>query len=93
MGSARWKLSLEKKSEKTKEKAAKVRLQIHHRIQELENAELAALKDALVQNESALDKGREDLAKALESLNKTTAVLRAASGLLNVVARVLALAL
>lgn len=93
MLSAEWTLSLEGKDSKTQAKAARQFMRVHHAVQKLGNAELAAIKDALLQNESALAQGREKLAKALENLNRTKSVLQAAGKLLDIVSRVAALIL
>ena len=88
MLSARWKLSLEGKDQKTKERASEEALKVHHAIQELENAELATIRDKLLENEKDLAKGREKLGEALEDLKKTKDVLNAIAGFLGVVARI-----
>jgi hypothetical protein len=93
MLSARWTLSLEEKDQKTQEDAAKEFLRVHHAIQKLENAQLAEIRDALLENEQALAEGSQKLAKALKSLNRTRDVLNATSQLLAIVARVASLLL
>lgn len=87
MLSADWILALEKADRETRERAAKELLRVRHAIQQLENEELADLRDRLLANEAALGKGADQLAAALENARQVKAV----AGLLATVARVVAL--
>lgn len=88
MFSAEWMLSLEGKDKQTQTNAAKQLLRVHHAIQQLENAELATIKDDLLKNEEDLANGRVKLGNALRTLNRVKSVLNALSGLLGVIAKV-----
>ena len=91
MMSARWTLALEKQDKKTRAKSAKELLRVHHAIQKLENAQLAKIRDKLLQNEAALARGVDRLNGALKNLKQVKSVLKAATAFLEIVARVVKL--
>jgi len=93
MLSAEWTLALEGKDAKTQKEAAQRFLRVHHAVQQLENAELAKIRDALLENEKELAKGTARLGKALKNLSQVKTVLNAASSLLGVVAKIVPLLL
>lgn len=91
MMSARWTLALEKQDKKTRAKSAKEFLRVHHAIQKLENEQLAKIRDKLLQNEAALARGADRLSGALQNLKQVKTVLKAVTGFLEIVARILPL--
>lgn len=91
MMSAEWMFALEKAEPETQVQAAKQLLRVHHAIQKLENAELADIRDKLLENEAALARGADQLESALENLVQVKAVLKAVAGLLVTAARIVAL--
>ena len=93
MLSAEWMLALEGQEQKTRTDAAKQLMRVQHAIQQLENTELAKIRDDLQANEKDLAKGTARLGKALKKLNQVKSVLNAASGLLGVVAKIVPLLL
>jgi len=72
-------------------KAAMTLLLVQRGRLRLENAELAEIRDKLVQNEEDLDKGRVQLNKALERLDQVEGVLNAAASFLDIIGRVVSL--
>ena len=90
MTSAEWDIALEGKPEKTVAKAARELLRVQSARLRLGNAELANIRDKLVENEDALEKGRAQVSKAFLRLQKVKAVLDAVSSFVGVVARVVA---
>jgi hypothetical protein len=91
MMSTEWMFALEKADPETQVRAAKELLRVHHAIQKLENAELADIRDKLLENEAALAQGADQLESALENLVQIKAVLKAVAGLLVTAARIVAL--
>jgi chromosome segregation ATPase len=91
MMSARWMLALEREDASTRKEAARELLRTQHAIRKLENAQLAEIRDRLLANESALEKGREELDQALDELNDVKKVIRSVGNLLGVVGRAIKL--
>lgn len=91
MTSAEWDLALMGKPEDVATEAAKALLLVQRARLRLENAELAGIRDKLVENERGLDEGRVHLNKALERLDQIEGALNAIGSFLNVVARVVSL--
>ena len=91
MTSPEWDLALMGKPEDVVNDAAKTLLLVQSARLRLENAELADIKDKLVENEKALDEGRVQLNKSLESLDQIENVLNAITSLVDVVARIVPL--
>ncbi len=83
-----WDVALEECTPKEKERAAKTLLAIHSARIRMGNAELAQIRDKLIENEAALIQGKEALDKALSKLNKVKTVLNTAAAFLNVVGRI-----
>jgi hypothetical protein len=91
MTSAEWDLALEGKPEEIVTKAAKNLLTVQRARLRLQNAELSTIRDKLIENEIALEKGRQQVSGALKNLQEVEIVLEAVSSFLGVVARVVAL--
>lgn len=91
MMSAGWVLALEKKDAATRTGAAKALLRVQHAILKLENEQLGNIRDKLLQNDAALATGVDELNGALQNLQQVQSVLKAVSGLLAVVGRVVAI--
>ena len=53
-----------------------------------QNAQLATIRDKLIENEIALEEGRQQVSGALKNLQEVEIVLEAVSSFLGVVARV-----
>jgi len=91
MVSPEWDLALMGKPQDVVNKAAMTLLLVQRGRLRLENAELAEIRDKLVQNEEDLDKGRVQLNKALERLDQVEGVLNAAASFLDIIGRVVSL--
>ena len=91
MVSPEWDLALMGKPQDVVNKAAMTLLLVQRGRLRLENAELAGIRDKLVQNEEDLDKGRVQLNKALERLDQVEGVLNAAASFLDIIGRVVSL--
>jgi hypothetical protein len=81
-------LALEDADAATKKQAAQDLLNTHHKIQELENAELAEIRDKLVQNEKELASAGAKLESTLDGVKTLKAYLTALAKFLEIVARV-----
>ncbi len=88
MMSAAWIDAVREQSVEIRREAALKRADIMDAIHQLQNAELAEIRDKLIENESELLKGTAKLGQALENLEKVKKVLDTASKLLGIVARV-----
>jgi hypothetical protein len=91
MMSAGWVLALEKKDAATQTQAAKGLLRVQHAILKLENAQLSSIRDKLLENDAALATGADKLNGALQNLQQVQSILKAVTGLLAVVGRVVAI--
>ena len=91
MSSPEWDLALMTKSDEAKQEAALEYARVQRARLRLGNAELANIRDKLIENEADLTRGRARLAKALENLNRVKQVLGAVSSLLDTVAKVVPL--
>lgn len=89
LNSPTWISALEEQSPETRRDAAMRLLDVQSAKLRLEIAELAAIRDGLVANESELASGRTALTTALDGLEKVAKVLEAIRGLIGVVQRVL----
>ncbi len=90
MTSPEWDLALIGKPKEVEDQAAKMLLAVHRARLRLENTELAQIRDKLLANEEALERGRQDVRKALKRLKEIEAVLGAVSSFLGVIGRVVA---
>ena len=88
MMSAAWIDAVREQSVEVRHEAALKRADIIDAIHELENAELAEIRDKLIENEAELLEGTAELGQALENLEKVKGVLDAVGKLLGVVAKV-----
>jgi hypothetical protein len=88
MTSPEWDLALEGKPPGVRERAAKILLSTQEARLRLENAELAHIRDKLLENEKALEVGRQEVTRALERVQEIEAVLRAVSSFLGIVGRI-----
>lgn len=91
MTSPEWDLALMGKPEEVVNAAAKALLLVQRARLRLENAELAEIRDKLVENEQGLEEGRLHVKKVLERFEKVEAALGAITSFLGVVARVVSL--
>ena len=91
MMSAGWMLALEKKDAATRTSAAKALLRVQHAILKLENEQLGDIRDKLLKNDATLATGANELNGALQNLQQVQSVLKAVSGLLVVVGRIVAI--
>jgi hypothetical protein len=87
MMSAPWLIELKKNPDK-KSEAADALLRVNSAILELENAEMASIRDDLLANEAELQEGITDLEGALQTVAGIGTALTAATKLLDIVARV-----
>ena len=88
MMSAAWIDSVRKQSIEIRREAALKRADIMDAIHELQNAELAEIRDKLIENEAELLKGTVKLGEALENLEKVKRILDVAGKLLGVLSQV-----
>ena len=91
MMSTEWFLAIENKDDDTKADAAKNLLQTQHAIRKLENTQLADIRDKLIENETDLQAGIDNLESKRENLNRVKSVLSAVTGLLGIVGRIITL--
>ena len=91
MNGARWLLELEDEDEETRTQAALHQLRVQHAIMELENARLLDIRDKLIDNETALEEGRQRLVSARQNFEDATVVIEALGGFLQVVGHIAAL--
>jgi hypothetical protein len=88
MLSGPWKVFIQKQPLEVRREAAHKAVDIEQAILELENADLAAIRDKLVENEDDLLAGVKALAKARQNLAKVQVVLEALGTLLAIAAKV-----
>jgi hypothetical protein len=88
MLSGPWKVFIQKQPLEVRRDAAHKAVDIEQAILELENADLAAIRDKLVENENDLLAGVKALAKARQNLAKVQVVLEALGTLLAIAAKV-----
>ena len=88
MMSAAWIDSVREQSLELRREAALKRADIMDAIHELQNAELAEIRDKLIENEAELLKGTAKLGEALENLEKVKKILDAATKLLGILSQV-----
>ena len=88
MLSGPWKVSIQKQPLEVRRDAALKAVDIEQAILEMENADLAAIRDQLVANEDDLLAGVNALAKARQNLAKVQTVLEAVGTLLAIAAKV-----
>jgi len=93
MMSTRWLLAIDSKDEETKSLAATTLLQTQHAIRKLENTQLSDIRDKLIENESALQDGIDDLESKRENLSRVKTVLSGITGFLKIVGRIIDLIL
>jgi hypothetical protein len=91
MTSPEWDLALMGKPDDVVNESAKTLLLVQSARLRLENAELAGIRDKLVENEKGLEEGRVQLNKSLERLDQIEGVLNAITSFVDVVARVVPL--
>ena len=84
MLSATWVFKIEKSDTTAQEEAAAALFRVQLSIRKLEDAQLADIRDRLLENERDLEKGRAELATALEKLTKVKNVLTAVGAVLEV---------
>lgn len=72
---------------------AKTLLKLDEARDELEKAELSQIRDKLKENENELTKGTKSVSKALETLGQIKQVLDVITAFVNIVAKVIPLAL
>jgi hypothetical protein len=84
-----WDLALEECTPKEKERAAKVLLAVHSSRIRMGNAELANIRDKLIENEAPLIQGKKELDKALKKLNQVKKVLETAAAFIKIVGRII----
>jgi len=92
MTSPEWDLALMGKPADVVNEAAQTLLLVQRARLRLENAQLADIRDKLVENEKELDEGRVQLNKSLERLDQIEDALNAITSVLDVVARIVPLA-
>ena len=85
MTSPEWDLALVGKPDEVVSDAAKALLQVQRTRLRLGNAELAEIRDTLIENEEALEEGRQQVSQALQNLHHIKTVLKAVSSFLHVV--------
>jgi hypothetical protein len=88
MMSAEWDLSMSAQTAAVKTAAAKKLVNVERAILALENADLAAIRDKLVENEGDLLAGTAALARARQNLAKVQEVLQAVGVLISIAAKV-----
>lgn len=92
MNSAEWRLSLEAAAPDDKRRAAEALLDVQQMILALENAQLAAIRDKLIANESALAEGVVRLSRARQRLGQARDVIEAVGGLIGTAVKVVKIA-
>ena len=90
MTSPEWDLALEGEPEEQVKRAKKELLRVQAARLSLENAQLAEIRDKLIQNDAALEQGRQRLSWALQNLQQVQSVLEAVSSFLDIASRVVA---
>jgi DNA repair exonuclease SbcCD ATPase subunit len=88
MMSAAWIDAVREQTGEVRREAAFKRADIMDAIHELQNTELAEIRDKLIENETELLEGIAKLGQALENLENVKKVLNAAGKLLDIVAKV-----
>jgi hypothetical protein len=91
MMSAEWVIALEESTPTEKKRAAMTLLALNHARTKMNNAELANIRDKLIENEAELIQGKKELDKALKKLNQVKKVLDAATAFMKVVGRIVKL--
>jgi hypothetical protein len=92
MVSSAWKRRLSSEPDDVKQNAASALLGVQSAIRTLENAQLANLRDKLVENEADLRAGIDDLNDAKDRLEQVQSVLAGVGKVLVVVTKVAGLA-
>jgi hypothetical protein len=87
-----WHDAIEGKAPAERRKAAMALFQVQEALLVLGNAELAAIRDKLKENEKELLKGTKNLYKALGNLKRVKKVLETITALLKVAARIAGMA-
>jgi hypothetical protein len=88
MMSGPWKVFIQKQPVEVRRDAALKAVDIEQAILELENADLAAIRDKLVANETDLLAGVDALARARQNLAQVQMVLEAVGTLLSIAAKI-----
>ncbi len=88
MMSAVWVDAIRKKAVDVRREAALKLADVKDAIHELQNAELAEIRDKLIENETDLLKGTERLSRARKNLTQVREVLDAAGALLETLVKV-----
>ena len=91
LSSISWLIRMFTASEQQKQEYADLRILLDARIAQLENAELAQIRDKMTANQSALNNAIADMQDALEDIEDVEKVLKAATQFLKVVGEVLSL--
>ena len=91
MMSAAFVLRLDRQTQATQEEAAQALWKTQHAIRRLEDAEIGAIRDSLVDNEPALTAGRHRLEQTLQNVRRVRSVLAGVSRFLGVVGKVITL--
>jgi hypothetical protein len=91
MTSPEWDLALEGKPPGVRKKAANLLLSTQEARVRLENAELTQIRDKLLENEEALQVGRQQVMQSLERIQEIETVLKTVSSFIGIVARVVPL--
>jgi predicted urease superfamily metal-dependent hydrolase len=86
--SAAWELAVGRESEGVQDAARARAIDVETAIRELENAELVAIRDKLIDNESSLRAGIARLSRARERLENVQDVLEKVAKVLEVVGKV-----
>jgi len=86
-------LKLEKQDNSVKKEAAKISLNVSMAIVRIVNEDLSDIRDSLRANESTLKNATKKMRAELDELEKVKKVLRAASKLVEVTARIVSLIL
>ncbi len=84
--------ALEKQPDAVRTEAAMRMLAVNSALRKLENRRLADIRDALIEEEAALDAATKSLSKSLERLRKVQKILDAAADILDSIGRIIALA-
>ena len=92
MNSTEWRTALDGAAPDDRRKAAEALLDVQETILALENAQLAAIRDKLIANETALADGIVRLARARERLGQAREVIEAVGGLVSTVVKVVKIA-
>ena len=91
MTSIEWLKKVEKLSAAEQTTAAKAQMNVSMAIRKLENAQLAQIREKLAANETEIQQGITDLNAAAKKLNNIKKYMKAVTGLLQVVGKIVKL--